>query len=145
MNEEFELKLKQQGWKLLYLMSVFATLDSILAATTSTEAKQENRKKLATKKIKNREIKEKRIPVESWMEVVRLPGTSVNSHSMITNPQTNLKLRNGEIMGRFLRQAKQLYHSKMQSCIDELELGTSSLHGWAGELSEHLFSEPKVK
>jgi len=64
---------------------------------------------------------------------------------MITNPQTNLKLRNGEIMGRFLRQAKQLYHSKMQSCIDELELGTSSLHGWAGELSEHLFSEPKVK
>jgi len=64
---------------------------------------------------------------------------------MITNPQTNLKLRNGEIMGRFLRQAKQLYHSKMQSCIDGLELGTSSLHGWAGELSEHLFSEPKVK
>ena len=104
LTEKFELKLKQQGWKLLYLMSVFATLDSILAATTSTEAKQENRKKLATKKIKNREIKEKRIPVESWMEVVRLPGTSVNSHSMITNPQMKLKSRNREIMSRFLRQ-----------------------------------------
>jgi len=79
------------------------------------------------------------------MEVIRLPGTSVNSHSMITNPQMKLKSRNREIMSRFLRQKNNCNIVKMQSCIDGLELGPSSPLGWAGELSEHLFSEPKVK
>ena len=59
LTEKFELKLKQQGWKFLYLMSVFASLGSILAAITSTE-RPNKKKKLATKnKTKQRIEKSK--------------------------------------------------------------------------------------
>jgi hypothetical protein len=71
------------------LISVFASLDSILAATTST--------------------------VESWMEVVRLPGTSVNSHSMITNPQTNLRSRRRPNLDRRGSRSKRTWRRRRTS------------------------------
>jgi len=68
LTEKFELKLKQQGWKFLYLMSVFASLGSILAAITSTE-KPNKKKKISNQKqnkTKNREIKRAYLWCPGW-------------------------------------------------------------------------------
>ena len=108
LTEKFELKLKQQGWKFLYLMSVFASLGSILAAITSTERPNKKKNQQPKTKQNKEQRNQKSIPVVSWMDVIRLPGTSVKAHSMIANLQMKLKSRNREIMGRFLRQEKQL-------------------------------------